>query len=113
MSNERRKVPRYFAELTAILTNYESGVSQEVQVEVLSVQGCCVRGSGIPESGKNCRLLFRWKGDEFRAEAQVVWKEAGRRLREYLDSTSLGTMCKIARDIGIGKPPDSRFIDAI
>ncbi len=50
---------------------------------------------------------------ESRCPAQVVWKEAGQRLREYLDSTSLGTMCKIARDMGIGKPPDSRFIDAI
>ena len=50
---------------------------------------------------------------ESRCAAQVVWKEAGQRLREYLDSTSLDTMCKIARDIGIGKPPDSRFMDAI
>ena len=75
MSNERRKVPRYFAELTADLVNHETGVSQEVQVEVLSVQGCCVRGTGTPESGRNCRFVFRWKGEEFRAEAQVVWKD--------------------------------------
>ncbi len=76
MSNERRKVPRYFAEVTAVLLNHESGSSEEVQVEVLSVQGCCVRGTGVPESGKNCRLIFMWKGEEFRAEAQVVWKDA-------------------------------------
>jgi len=75
MSNERRKVPRYFAELTADLVNLETSASLEVQVEVLSVQGCCVRGTGIPESGRSCRLVFRWKGEEFRAEAQVVWKD--------------------------------------
>lgn len=76
MANERRKVPRYFAEVTAILTDHESGTTQDVEVEVLSVQGCCVRGAGIPQAGKNCRLLFRWKGDEFPAEAQVVWQDA-------------------------------------
>ena len=75
MSNDRRRVPRYFAEVTATLTNHESGTSQVVQVEVLSVQGCCVRGEEIPATGRNCRLLFRWKGDEFRAEAQVVWQD--------------------------------------
>ena len=76
MSSDRRRVPRYFAEVTAVLTNHESGTSHDVHVEVLSVQGCCVRGEGIPVAGKNCRLLFRWKGDEFRAEAQVVWQDA-------------------------------------
>jgi len=75
MSNDRRRVPRYFAEVTATLTNHESGTSHDVQVEVLSVQGCCVRGEEIPATGRNCRLLFRWKGDEFRAEAQVVWQD--------------------------------------
>jgi len=45
-------------------------------VEVLSVQGCCIRGEGIPAAGKMCRLIFRWKGEEFRAEARVVWQDA-------------------------------------
>jgi hypothetical protein len=74
MTNERRKVPRYFAEVGAVLTCHESGTSEDVQVEVLSVQGCCVRGRGLPAAGKNCRLVLRWNSEEIRAEAQVVWK---------------------------------------
>jgi Rrf2 family protein len=35
--------------------------------------------------------------------AQVIWQEAGQRLREYLDSTSLSAMCKIAGEVGIEK----------
>jgi hypothetical protein len=76
MSNERRRVPRYFAELTAVVTHHETGASEEVQVEVLSVQGCCVRGTNVPSEGKKCRLAVRWETEEIRAEAQVVWKDA-------------------------------------
>lgn len=75
MVNERRKVPRYFADVTANLILHESGTSQDVQVEVLSVQGCCVRGAGIPESGRKCRLHLRWKHNQIQTEAQVVWKD--------------------------------------
>jgi Rrf2 family protein len=50
---------------------------------------------------------------ESKCPAQVVWRQAGERLREYLDSTSLGTMCKTAREMGIGKLSDSRFMDAM
>jgi Rrf2 family protein len=43
---------------------------------------------------------------ESRCAAQVIWQEAGQRLREYLDSTSLSTMCKIAGEMGIEKQLD-------
>jgi len=76
MVNERRKVPRYIADVNAVLMHHESGTSQNVQVEVLSVQGCCVRGTGIPETGRKCRLSFRWQGNEIQTEARVVWKDA-------------------------------------
>ncbi len=76
MANERRKVPRYLADVSATLTHHESGATQTVHVEVLSVQGCCIRGPGIPEAGRKCRLTLRWKGSEIRAEAQVAWKDA-------------------------------------
>ena len=77
MPNERRKVPRYLAEVTAVLTDHESGLTHDVQVEVLSVQGCCLRSEGVPTQGKKCRLTFHWKGEGIRAEAQVVWKDGG------------------------------------
>jgi Rrf2 family protein len=50
---------------------------------------------------------------ESKCVAQVVWREAGQRLREYLDSTSLDAMCKTAREMGIGNPPGSRFLDPL
>ncbi len=92
MSTERRKVPRYFAEVAAVLTNHETGASEDVQVEVLSVQGCCVRGTGVPATGKNCRLLFRWKAEEFRAEAQVVWKDTQGLAGLRFTATDAGTV---------------------
>ena len=75
MPKERRKVPRYLAQVTAMLTSQEASSSESVRVEVLSVEGCCVRGEGIPGRGKTCRLNFRWKGGEIRTEARVVWKD--------------------------------------
>jgi hypothetical protein len=74
--SERRQVPRYLADISALLTRHDTGAESEVAVEVLSVQGCCVKGSGIPETGRKCRLAVRWQGDEIRTEAQVVWKDA-------------------------------------
>jgi len=50
---------------------------------------------------------------ESKCPAQVVWREAGQRLLEYLDSTSLGTMCKTAREMGIGNASGSRFLDPL
>ena len=76
MPNERRKVPRYLAEVTAVLTDSETGQTTDVQVEVLSLQGCCLRGEGVPAKKKTCRLTFHWKKEEIRTEAEVVWKDA-------------------------------------
>jgi hypothetical protein len=73
---ERRQVPRYIADVSALLTHHETGSASEVAVEVLSVQGCCVKGAGIPEMGRKCRLTIRWQGEEIRTEAQVAWKNA-------------------------------------
>jgi hypothetical protein len=74
--SERRQVPRYIADISAVLTRHDTGSESEVNVEILSVQGCCVKGSGIPEAGRKCRLSIRWRGEEIRSEAQVAWKDA-------------------------------------
>jgi hypothetical protein len=73
---ERRQVPRYLAEVSAVLTRHDTSSQSEVAVEVLSVQGCCVKGAGVPEAGRKCHVAVRWQGDEIRTEAQVVWKDA-------------------------------------
>jgi len=74
--DERRRVPRYFADLSATLEPQPSGASHPVQIEVLSVQGCCLRGENIPESGRKCRLTLHWHGEEICTGAQVAWKNA-------------------------------------
>lgn len=75
MPDERRKVPRYLAGLTAHLTDPATGLSHDAQVEVLSVQGCCLRTEGVLARGKACRLSFHWKKEEIRVDAQVIWKD--------------------------------------
>jgi len=56
-----------------------------------------------PKGRKKCRR-------ESKCVAQVVWKEAGERLFQYLNSVSLAQMCKMAREMGIEKQLDHRFM---
>ncbi|MBZ5544726.1 MAG: PilZ domain-containing protein [Acidobacteriia bacterium] len=73
---ERRQVPRYIAGFSAVLTPHDTGAESEVAVEVISVRGCCVKGAGTPEAGRECRLAIPWQGKEIHTEAQVTWKDA-------------------------------------
>ena len=41
---------------------------------------------------------------------QVVWNEAGKRLKEYLDSVTIGDLCKLAKEMGMKKDLDKRFM---
>jgi len=72
--SERRQVPRYLAEISAVVYPAGSVSGSNVTIVVLSVQGCCVQGAGVPEVGKKCQITLEWEGAEIRTEAQVVWK---------------------------------------
>jgi len=41
---------------------------------------------------------------------QVVWNEAGKRLKEYLDSVTIRDLCALASEMGIKKDFDKRFM---
>ena len=41
---------------------------------------------------------------------QIVWNEAGNRLKEYFDSVTIKELCKLAREMGIKKDLDKRFM---
>ncbi len=41
---------------------------------------------------------------------QVIWDEAGKRLKEYFDSVTIKDLCKLAREMGINKDLDKRFM---
>lgn len=41
---------------------------------------------------------------------QVIWNEAGKRLKEYFDSVTIKDLCKLAKGMGIKKDLDKRFM---
>ena len=41
---------------------------------------------------------------------QVIWDEAGKRLRDYFDSVTIRDLCKLAKELGINKDLDKRFM---
>ncbi|MBN2245654.1 MAG: Rrf2 family transcriptional regulator [Candidatus Aminicenantes bacterium] len=41
---------------------------------------------------------------------QIVWNEAGKRLKEYFDSITIRDLCKLAKEMGIKKDLDKRFM---
>ncbi len=41
---------------------------------------------------------------------QIVWNEAGKRLREYFSSVTIKDLCLLAREMGIKKDLDKRFM---
>lgn len=41
---------------------------------------------------------------------QVIWNEAGNKLKEYFDSVTIKDLCKIANEMGLKKELDKRFM---
>jgi Rrf2 family protein len=41
---------------------------------------------------------------------QVIWNEAGNRLKEYFDSITVKDLCQMARNMGLKKELDQRFM---
>jgi Rrf2 family protein len=41
---------------------------------------------------------------------QIVWNEAGQRLKNYFDSVTIRDLCKLAKEMGIRKDLDKRFM---
>jgi len=41
---------------------------------------------------------------------QTVWSEAGKRLAEYFDSVTINDLCRLAKEMGIKKDLDKRFM---
>ena len=56
-----------------------------------------------PKGRKRCRR-------ESHCVAQLVWREVGRRTVEYLDSMSMEKLCEMAKQLGIEKQLDHRFM---
>ncbi len=56
-----------------------------------------------PKGRKRCRR-------ESNCVAQVIWRETGHRIVEYLDSLSIEKMCRIAQEMGVEKELDHRFM---
>ncbi len=72
---ERRQVPRYITETRGQLTQPGNPDVVTVNVVTISVQGCCVKGMGIPNAGSMCLLTIFWQGRHIRVHAKVAWKQ--------------------------------------
>ena len=72
--DERRRVPRYLTEVSAELSHAPGEPGSKVIIEILSVQGSCVRGGALPDAGRKCQLSLEWQGEKIHAEAEVAWK---------------------------------------
>lgn len=70
----------------------------------------------ITESGINPVLCVDGKNPTQPCErsggcvTQIVWNEAGKRLKEYFDSVTIKDLCNLASEIGIKKDLDKRFM---
>ncbi len=79
-ARERRRVPRYVSDLPARLSNLATGESADVTLITLSVQGGCLEGSGLPETGQKCEVNTEWQGRSLRLPGEIVWKSKEGRL---------------------------------
>jgi Rrf2 family protein len=41
---------------------------------------------------------------------RIIWDEAGKRLRDYFDSVTISDLCNLAKEMGISKALDKRFM---
>ncbi len=42
--------------------------------------------------------------------AQVIWGEAGKRLKEYLDSVTIDDLCRMAKEMGVRREADQKLM---
>ncbi len=78
--SDRRKVPRYVGDIPARLSIPTSGSEAEVEIIVLSVLGCCLEGSGLPNAGQMCELTAEWEGRPLVARGEVMWNTQGKKI---------------------------------
>ncbi len=70
----------------------------------------------ITEGGINPVLCVNPEDSSQRCEksgecvSQIVWNEAGNRLKEYFDSVTIRDLCKLAKEMGLKKDLDKRFM---
>lgn len=77
---ERRKVPRYVSDISARVANPSTGTDTEVTLIVLSVLGCCLEGSALPEKGQQGELTAEWEGRWLKIRGDVVWNSQGKKI---------------------------------
>ena len=73
MSNGRRRVPRYTANLKGSLTVPDEGVTLAVVVEDLCVLGCLLEYAPSLRVQQECKLNVEWEGRKFQTSAMVAW----------------------------------------
>ena len=72
--NERRRVPRYSAHVSASVKLPGADTDQAVLVEDLCILGCKLESCPKLEVRQECQFALSWKGREFQTPAVVAWK---------------------------------------
>ena len=72
---ERRTVPRYTYGTKGRLHPPSGGAGRNVQIGVLSTQGCSILGGEALSLGEKCEIYIDWHGTELGMQAQVVNSE--------------------------------------
>jgi hypothetical protein len=70
----RRDVPRYLYGGTGELHLSHAPSKLEIIIMSISVNGCRIEGSQLPDAGQHCEVRFNWQGMEFKAKGEIAWK---------------------------------------
>ena len=72
---ERRTVPRYMYGTKGRLHPPDGGAGRNVQIGVISTQGCSILGGETLSVGEKCEIYIDWHGTELGMQAQVANRE--------------------------------------
>lgn len=72
---ERRTVPRYMYGTKGRLHPPGGGAGRNVQIGVISTQGCSILGGETLSIGEKCEIYIDWHGSELGMQAQVANRE--------------------------------------
>ena len=72
---ERRTVPRYMYGTKGRVHPPSGGAGRNVQIGVISTQGCSILGGEALSIGEKCEIYIDWHGTELGMQAQVANRE--------------------------------------
>ncbi len=85
------------------ITVYEIINAAETDIALVE----CARDEGCKTGGRRSKKPCEFDNQ---CVTQMLWREAGKRLRDYFTSVTLKDLCGYAKDLGIEKELDHRYM---